>query len=70
MANANVPVLLLSGTADSYNDKIRFAELRAAAINAPVVDEIWYEDIDHGLAGVERKVAEDVYQWIWKIGVV
>jgi alpha-beta hydrolase superfamily lysophospholipase len=70
MANANVPVLLLSGTADSYNDKKRFKELRAAAINAPVVDEIWYEDIDHGLAGVERKVAEDVYQWIWKVGVV
>jgi hypothetical protein len=62
--------LLLSGTEDSYNDAARFAELRAAAINAPSIDEIWYPDIDHGLAGVETQVAKDLYAWMQKIGVV
>ena len=64
IAEARVPVLLLSGTADSYNDPERFAELKAAATNAPSVAEIWYEDIDHGLAGVERKVADDLSAWL------
>ncbi len=69
IAAAKVPVLLLSGTADSYNDPARFAELKAAAINAPSVAEIWYEDIDHGLAGVERKVADDIHAWLNKLGM-
>jgi alpha-beta hydrolase superfamily lysophospholipase len=70
IANAHVPLLLLSGTEDSYNDAARFAELRAAAINAPSIDEIWYPDIDHGLAGVETQVAKDLYTWMQKTGVV
>ncbi len=70
IANAHVPLLLLSGTEDSYNDEARFAELKAAAINSPSVDEIWYPDIDHGLAGVETRVAEDLYAWMQKVGVV
>ncbi|HJP04501.1 MAG: hypothetical protein CL799_07025 [Chromatiales bacterium] len=70
MANANVPVLLLSGTGDSYNDEARFAELKAAAVNAPSVEEIWYPNIDHGLAGVETRVARDMYAWMQKIGAV
>jgi alpha-beta hydrolase superfamily lysophospholipase len=70
IANARVPVLLLSGSDDSYNDEARFAELKAAAVNAPRVDEIWYPDIDHGLAGVETQVARDLYAWMQKIGVV
>ena len=65
-----MPLLLLSGTEDSYNDPARFAELKAAAINAPSVDEIWYPDIDHGLAGVETRVAEDLYAWMQKVGAV
>ncbi|NND53540.1 MAG: DUF1749 domain-containing protein [Gammaproteobacteria bacterium] len=64
IANATVPVLLLSGTADSYNDEARFAELRAAAVNAPSVAEIWYPDIDHGLAGMERQTARDLIVWL------
>ena len=32
--------------------------LMAAATAAPAIEEIWYEDIDHGLAGVERQVAQ------------
>ena len=67
IANAKVPVLLLSGTTDSYNDEARFAALKAAAVNAPRVDEIWYEDIDHGLAGAERRTAEDLAAWIGQI---
>jgi alpha-beta hydrolase superfamily lysophospholipase len=70
IANAYVPLLLLSGTEDSYNDTARFAELKSAAVNAPSVDEIWYPDVDHGLAGVETQVAEDLYAWLQKVGAV
>ena len=70
IANARVPLLLLSGTEDSYNDAARFAELRAAAVNAPRVDEIWYPDIDHGLAGVERQVGQDLGQWLLRVGAL
>jgi alpha-beta hydrolase superfamily lysophospholipase len=69
-AAARVPLLLLSGTTDSYNDPARFAEIRHAAQNAPSIEEIWYEDIDHGLAGVERQVADDIADWLEKIGVL
>ena len=64
IAAADVPLLLLSGTTDNYNDAERFAELKGAAANAPSVDEIWYEDVDHGLAGVELKVAGDLLEWL------
>ncbi len=70
IANADVPLLLLSGTDDSYNDEARFAELKAAAVNAPSVDEIWYPDVDHGLAGVEEQVALDLHAWLLKVGVL
>ena len=70
IANARVPLLLLSGTEDSYNDAARFAELRAAAVNAPGVDEIWYPDVDHGLAGVERQVGFDLHNWLLKVGAI
>lgn len=63
-ANAKVPLLLLAGTDDSYNDEARFAELRKAAVNAPSVDEIWYPGVDHGLAGVEAQVARDLLGWL------
>ncbi len=64
IAAADVPLLLLSGTTDNYNDAERFAQLKGAAANAPSVDEIWYEDVDHGLAGVELKVAGDLLEWL------
>jgi alpha-beta hydrolase superfamily lysophospholipase len=67
IASARVPLLLLSGTADSYNDKARFAQLREAAALAPSIAEIWYEDVDHGLGGVERNVADDLCDWIENI---
>ena len=70
IANARVPLLLLSGTDDSYNDEARFAELKAAAVNAPSVAEIWYPNIDHGLAGVETRVARDMYDWMCSAGAV
>jgi pimeloyl-ACP methyl ester carboxylesterase len=70
IANARVPVLLLSGTDDSYNDEVRFAELKAAAVYAPRIDEIWYPGIDHGLAGVETRVARDLYKWMGEIEVL
>lgn len=68
IANARVPILLLAGTDDSYNDEARFAELRRAAVNAPSVDEIWYPDVDHGLIGVEADVARDLIVWLCKLG--
>jgi alpha-beta hydrolase superfamily lysophospholipase len=70
IANAHVPLLLLSGTDDSYNDAARFAELRAAAVNAPRVDEIWYPNIDHGLVGVERQVGLDLHAWLLRVGAI
>jgi alpha-beta hydrolase superfamily lysophospholipase len=70
IANAGVPLLLLSGTDDSYNDEARFAELKAAAVNAPSVEEIWYRNIDHGLAGVETRVARDLHEWMARIKVL
>lgn len=68
IANARVPLLLLSGTDDSYNDEARFAQLKAAATRSPGVTEIWYPGIDHGLAGVETRVAADLFAWIQGIG--
>jgi hypothetical protein len=62
--------LILSGTDDSYNDEARFAELKAAAIKSPNIEEIWYPDIDHGLAGVEVQVAVDMRAWMKRIGVI
>ncbi|MEJ2139051.1 MAG: alpha/beta hydrolase [Gammaproteobacteria bacterium] len=70
IANAGVPLLLLSGTDDSYNDEARFAELKAAAVNAPSIAEIWYPGIDHGLAGVETRVATDLHAWLQSVGAV
>jgi alpha-beta hydrolase superfamily lysophospholipase len=70
IANATVPILLLAGTDDSYNDKARFAQLKAAAIKAPSVDEIWYQDVDHGLVGVETRVAQDMTVWLRKLGLL
>jgi alpha-beta hydrolase superfamily lysophospholipase len=70
IANVEVPLLLLSGTDDSYNDEARFAELKAAAIESPDIEEIWYPDIDHGLAGVEVQVAVDMRAWMKRIGVI
>jgi len=70
IANARVPLLLLSGTEDSYNDEARFTELKAAAVNTPRVDEIWYPDIDHGLAGVERQVASDLCDWMTELDLL
>jgi alpha-beta hydrolase superfamily lysophospholipase len=70
IANAKVPLLLLSGTEDSYNDEARFAQLKAAAVNAPSVAEIWYPGIDHGLAGVETRVAQDVADWMNTVGAL
>lgn len=69
IANARVPLLLLSGTEDSYNDAARFAELKSAAVNAPSVEEIWYPGIDHGLAGVETQVAHDLVAWMQKTSI-
>ena len=70
IANARIPLLLLSGTEDSYNDEARFAQLKAAATNAPSVDEIWYPGIDHGLVGVETQVAKDLCAWLQKVGAL
>lgn len=64
MKTISLPILLLSGDKDSYNDEARFAELKAAAVNASSVDEVWYADIDHGLAGAEKRTASDIISWI------
>ena len=70
IANAHVPLMLLSGTDDSYNDEARFAELKAAAVNAPSVAEVWYPNIDHGLAGVEEQVAVYMLEWLRELQII
>lgn len=70
IANADVPLLLLSGSDDSYNDPARFAALRAAATRSPDISEIWYPGIDHGLAGAETRVVRDLAAWLGKLGLL
>ena len=36
----------------------------------PSIDEIWYPDIDHGLAGAERQTADDLSAGLKKIGML
>lgn len=63
IAEVDVPVLLLSGTADDYNNPARLDELTAAAKQAPVVDRVWLP-ADHGLRGVEAAATAEAVSWL------
>jgi alpha-beta hydrolase superfamily lysophospholipase len=64
MDEARVPLLLMSGTDDNYNDVARFDALEAAAVNAPSVTQIWYQNCNHSLEGFEQRSARDIADWL------
>ncbi|HEU0103402.1 MAG TPA: alpha/beta hydrolase [Mycobacteriales bacterium] len=69
MAEVDVPVLLVSGTADDYNDQERMDFLAARAIRAPLVDQVWV-GADHGMRGGEGDATAGVVQWLEKHDLV
>jgi pimeloyl-ACP methyl ester carboxylesterase len=69
MAEVDVPVLLVSGTADDYNDQSRMDHLSEAAERAPYVDQVWVGG-DHGMRGVEGVATAHVVAWLERRGLV
>lgn len=69
LAEVDVPVLLLSGTADDYNDQARMDHLAAVAKRAPVVDQVWVA-ADHGLRGAEADATAAAVEWLERNGIV
>jgi dienelactone hydrolase len=63
MAEVDVPVLLVTGTADDYSDRARVDLLTATAKRSPRVDQIWV-GADHGLRGAEQQVTAAVVGWL------
>lgn len=69
IGDVDVPILLLSGTDDNYNDPARHAELEAAAVKAPSVRQKFYPGGNHSFEGLEYAVAQDIADWLADIGV-
>jgi dienelactone hydrolase len=69
MAEVDVPVLLVTGTADDYSDQARIDQLVATAGRSPRVDQIWV-GADHGLRGAEGEVTARVVGWLEDHGYV
>ncbi len=67
IAKVDIPILLLCGSNDFFNDRDRLNQLQKAATNSPVTDIIWYEGCGHNFANFEQKTAEDVVCWLNKI---
>lgn len=70
IGRCTVPILLVTGSEDSYNDWDRLDALEAAAVQAPRVDRLWLEDVDHGLGGVELEVARGTVGWLRDTGLL
>jgi len=66
LPRVKVPVLILTGEHDDYNDRARVAAVVDACSGSPRVDEIWYET-DHVFSGVAHAVARDVAAWLEEI---
>ena len=64
-----VPTLLVSGTADDYNDQARMDELVGCAESAPFIDQVWV-GADHGLRGCEGIATARVVAWLQDHGLV
>jgi pimeloyl-ACP methyl ester carboxylesterase len=63
MAEVDVPVLLVTGTADDYSDQARVDQLAATAKRSPRVDQVWV-GADHGLRGAEGEVTARMVDWL------
>lgn len=67
--DVDVPILLVCGTADDYNDQARMDLLEAAAVAAPYVEQRWF-GADHGLRGAEGQATAAVVDWLEAGGLV
>ena len=67
IAHVDIPILLLCGSNDFFNDRDRLNQLQQAATHSPVTDIIWYEGCGHNFANFEQKTAEDVVCWLNKM---
>jgi pimeloyl-ACP methyl ester carboxylesterase len=63
MAEVDVPVLLVTGTADDYSDQARIDFLAETAKRAPFIDQVWVA-ADHGLRGAEAEATAAVVRWL------
>ncbi|MDJ0842783.1 alpha/beta hydrolase [Crocosphaera sp.] len=64
ISQVTIPILMLCGSNDFFNDRERLDTLKNAAINSPIVDIIWYEGCGHNFANFEKKAANDVVNWL------
>ena len=64
IGKVDVPIMLLVGSLDQYNDKARMDELEEAATSAPDVYSKIYEGCSHFFGGFEQAVASDVVDWL------
>ena len=64
-----MPLLLVSGDADAFVTKDYQNSLKAAAVQSPRVDSLWYEGVDHIFTGARERAAEDAYDWLEEIGL-
>ena len=70
IAEVDVPIMMLSGSEDNFNDRARMHELEAAAVRSPAVAQRWYEHCNHAFDGFERRVATDVVEWLAAQGAI
>jgi len=68
-AATEVPILMLAGTEDAYVPQGRMKALQQAAVNAPVVDYLWYLDGDHFFSGFQGRAARDTALWLERQGL-
>ncbi|NES87086.1 MAG: DUF1749 domain-containing protein [Moorea sp. SIO2B7] len=67
ITEVNIPILMLCGNNDFFNDKERLNKLKEAANNSPITDIIWYEGCGHNFANFDKKAAQDVVNWLKKL---
>ena len=67
ISEVTIPILMLCGSQDFFNDRQRLDTLKAAAINSPLTDIIWYEGCGHNFANFEQQAANDVINWLKKL---
>ncbi len=69
-ADIKVPLLLLSGDEDTFVTMPYLEELKAAAVNAPLVDLRWYEGgVGHLFQGARATASKDTSDWLIDIGL-
>ncbi|MEB3180372.1 MAG: DUF1749 domain-containing protein [Nostocaceae cyanobacterium] len=64
IADIEIPILMLCGSKDFFNDRERLNQLQAAATRSQVTNIIWYEGCGHDFAGFEQEAAGDVIEWL------